>query len=148
MPTLNKTIAHLNHLLAVYKDGQLAYQDLARRAKAPDLRHFFASRALEWPPISEQLKRQIHVYGGRPIQHASLASVIHRSWGGLKTLLGAMDDRALLNEGLRIEVLVRRRLEELLNEQLPPLFRHQLIDQYELLLDRHSQLHALIITYS
>jgi uncharacterized protein (TIGR02284 family) len=144
MPILDKTIAHLNHLLVASQDGELTYLDLAQRSKSPDLRHFFASRALEWPSLSETLQRQIHAYGGRANQHASLAGSLHRGWDGLKALLGAVDERAVLEEGLRVEVLARRRFEELFQEQLPPLFRRQLLDQFEILLERQAQIHALL----
>ncbi len=147
MPTLNKTVAQLNRLLVACQDGQLGYETLAREACDPNLRQLFASRSLEWNAANQRLRRQIEAYGGRPM-YPSLGGEFHRGWEGLKSLLGVIDDPALLDEGLRIETLVRCRFEAVLHRTLAPLVRRQLADQYELLLERQAQLRALLGEWS
>ncbi len=148
MPTLNKTIDLLNQLLVACEGGRLEYGDIARECRNQDLHQLFASRALEWMVIREHLRDQIKAYGGRPALHASLESEIHRGWGGLRALIGRVSDRALLDEGLRIEASVRQRFETVLGEQLAPPLRQELNHQYQRLLDRQAQLRVLLAQWS
>ncbi|WP_179058686.1 PA2169 family four-helix-bundle protein [Pseudomonas taiwanensis] len=148
MPTLNKTIDLLNQLLVACEGGRLEYGDFSRECHNSDLRQLFASRALEWTVIRENLRDQIKAHGGRPALHPSLQSEVHRRWGGFRTLFGTGNDQALLDEGLRIEASVRQRFETVLREQLAPPLRHELTDQYHRLLDRQAQLRVLLAQWS
>lgn len=144
MPTLDKTIDHLNQLLVACHDGQLAYQDFALRADDAQLRHLFVDRAREWPKLSAQVSSQIREYGGRSVQRPSIGGTLQRGWEGLKSAFGAIDDHALLDEGLRVETVALRRFEALLREPLAPPFRQQLQGYYRQMLERQAQMRALL----
>ena len=144
MPTLSRTISQLNRLLVTCHDEQLGFEDFARTAQDPDLKTLFASRSREWGAAGEQLEALIQGYGGRPDHHSSLGGELHRSWQGLKALVGVHDARAMLDECLRGETLARRQYEAVLQNELAPPVRGCVGSQYELLLDRQAQLRALL----
>lgn len=148
MPTLDKTIDQLNHLLVTCQDEQLGYAAFAKVVQNPQLGELFASRAQEWSGVGHRLEALITGYGGRPARHASLSGDLHRGWEGLKGLVGANDDRAMLDECLRGEALARRRYEKALKAELAPPVRRCLTDHYELLLDRQAQIRALLAEWT
>ncbi|HZX16758.1 MAG TPA: PA2169 family four-helix-bundle protein [Pseudomonas sp.] len=144
MPTLDKTIEQLNQCLVTCYSARLIFQDFAKISHAEELRYLFTSIALTLPLLGEQLQQQIRSYGGRSSRHASVIGMLHCGWQWLKLRIGKMDDRDLLNEGLRVERAVCQRFETLLQGDLPPVFRDQLMVHYGVLLDQQAQLQALL----
>ncbi|WP_339523904.1 DUF2383 domain-containing protein [Pseudomonas sp. EA_35y_Pfl2_R111] len=144
MPTLDKTIARLNQVLATCHLGQGTFEYCATKASTEELRSLFSDLAVKLSLIGDQLQRQITRYGGRPVQHASATDMLYCARQRLKLLLERDDDRALLSEGLQLLNSVGEDIETLVQEELPPLFRDPLVDQYNTLLQRQVHLRALL----
>ncbi|HSC82382.1 MAG TPA: DUF2383 domain-containing protein, partial [Pseudomonas sp.] len=76
MPTLDKTIAGLHHLLVACQDGQYRYALFARQAVDPQLRQFFTRGVAEMAASSACLRQQIAAYGGRPARHRGVCAAL------------------------------------------------------------------------
>lgn len=144
MPTLDKTITQLNHLLLACEDGQLAYRRFAADAEASDLQQLFDTWAAEHALVIDLTQAQIATYGGRPSDHPSLQGVLREGWYSLKALVVPVHDDARLHAALEVEQQVRRSFEALFDEPLSPEFRQQLSEPHERALERDTQIRALL----
>lgn len=66
MPTLDKTIAQLNHLLMTCHDASLSYRRLAGSASTSEQQRLFREREQQCSALMACLHNQIVTYGGRP----------------------------------------------------------------------------------
>ncbi|QMV65934.1 PA2169 family four-helix-bundle protein [Pseudomonas berkeleyensis] len=145
MPTLNKTITHLNRLQTTCQDGQQTCRQLAANAQALPLRCFLTEREQEYGALIACLHSQITTYGGRPTEHISLAGLWrHCWWYEVKALIVPVDDRTRLNTALELETQVRRGFETLLAQELSPEFRQQLAEHHQRVLERTRQLQTAL----
>lgn len=143
MPSLNKTIAQLSHLISACLEGQMIYRDCAQRAASEANRIVFESLAMRLSVLANQATEHISEYGGLAHPHISLGGSLKFGWQHLKASLGQVSDNELLVTGLRVEPLIREQFQTLLDQDLDPGFRQQLIDRYEAWLFQHNQLSAL-----
>ncbi|RIA35954.1 uncharacterized protein (TIGR02284 family) [Ectopseudomonas oleovorans] len=145
MPTLNKTITHLNHLQIACMDGRQTCRQLAGSAQAAEVHDFLGERELEYGALITCLHSQITTYGGRPAQHISLVGLWrHCWWNEVKSLIVPVDDRNRLNTALELESQVRRAFETLLAQELSPEFRQQLAEYHQRALERTRQLQTAL----
>lgn len=145
MPTLDKTITHLNHLQVTCMDGQQICRQLTESAQATELHDFLSERELEYGALIACLHTQITTYGGRPAQHISLVGLCQNCWWyEVKSLIVPVDDRTRLNTALELEIQVRRGFETLLTQELSPEFRQQLAEHHQRALERTRQLQTAL----
>ncbi|WP_339490961.1 DUF2383 domain-containing protein [Pseudomonas sp. EL_65y_Pfl2_R95] len=144
MPTLNKTIAQLNHLISACSEGEMIYRDCAQRTQSATHRFVFESLALQLAGLATQATEQVSEYGGRAHPQASVAGSLHCGWQQLKSSLVQINDSDLVDAGLKVEPLISNRFQALVDEDLDPLFRQQLIDLYEAWAIEQKQLCALV----
>lgn len=145
MPTLDKTITHLNHLLVTCMDGQQICRQFTESAQATELHDFLSERELEYGALIACLHTQITTYGGRPAQHISLVGLWQNCWWyEVKSLIVPVDDRTRLNTALELEIQVRRGFETLLTQELSPEFRQQLAEHHQRALERTRQMQTAL----
>lgn len=126
MPTLDKTIAQLNHLLLTCHDARLSYRRLAGSTSKSEQQRLFAEREQQCLALMDCLRNQIVTYGGRPTQHPSLFGVLRHVWNSLSASIFPQRGRARLRAALHTEKQIRHGFEQVLAEQLSPQFRQQL----------------------
>lgn len=126
MPTLDKTITQLNHLLITSHDASLNYRRLADSAETAEQRHLFSEREQQCSALQACLHQQIVTYGGRPQEHPSLWGALRHGWRGLSAALMPERGRTRMHSALRTEQCIRHGFEQLLAEELAPEFRQQL----------------------
>ncbi|PKQ43252.1 hypothetical protein CXP40_01585 [Pseudomonas sp. YY-1] len=129
MPTLDKTIAQLNHLLLTCHDASLSYRRLAGSTSESEQQRLFAERERQCLVLRDCLRNQIVTYGGRPASHPSLFGVLRHTWNSLSASLLPERGRARLRAALHTEKQIRHGFEQVLAEQLSPQFR-QLLQEH------------------
>lgn len=142
MPTLDKTIAHLQHLQSTCRQARRTCRQFAAGKGSAQLRHFLGEREREHEELLACLHTQITTYGGRPAWRLDLAHFRQRCWLELKMRAPSGDDRARLETTSRLESLLRRRFENLLAQELATPFRQQLSEHHQRALQRARQLQA------
>lgn len=125
MPTLDKTIAQLNHLLMTCHDASLSYRRLAGNTSKSE-QQLFSEREQQCSALMDCLHNQIVTYGGRPKLHPSLFGVFRHAWNSLSVSLLPERGRARLRAALRTEKQIRHGFERLLAEQISLQFRQKL----------------------
>ena len=126
MPTLDKTIAQLNHLLMACHDASLSYRRLAGSARTSGQQRLFCEREQQCSALMACLHNQIATYGGRPALHRSLFGMLRYARNSLSASLQPRRSRAQMGAALRTEQHIRHGFEQVLAEQLSPQFRQQL----------------------
>ncbi|MDF2077599.1 DUF2383 domain-containing protein [Pseudomonas mendocina] len=126
MPTLDKTITQLNHLLMASHDASLSYRRLAGSTATSEQQRLFSEREQQCVMLMDCLHNQILIYGGRPAEHPSVPGVFRHAWRSLTAALLPERGRARLRAALRTEKQIRHGFEQLFAEQLSPQFRQQL----------------------
>ncbi|CAM3099261.1 Domain of uncharacterised function (DUF2383) [Ectopseudomonas mendocina] len=126
MPTLDKTITQLNHLLMASHDASLSYRRLAGSTATSEQQRLFSEREQQCAMLMDCLHNQILTYGGRPAEHPSVPGVFRHAWRSLTAALLPERGRTRLRAALRTEKQIRHGFEQLFAEQLSPQFRQQL----------------------
>lgn len=126
MPTLDKTISQLNHLLITSHDASLNYRRLADSTDSAEQQRLFSEREQQCAMLMDCLHNQILTYGGRPAEYPSVPGALRHAWRSLTAALLPERERASLRTALRTEKQVRHGFEQLFAEQLSAQFRQQL----------------------
>jgi uncharacterized protein (TIGR02284 family) len=142
MPTLDKTITQLNHLLMSCHDARLSYRRLAGRASTSEQQRLFNEREQQCSALIDCLHAQILTYGGRPAQHLSLLDALRHGWRSFTVLLLPELGRTRIRAALRNEQRIRHGVEQVFAEQLSPRFRQQLQEHISLSVDFESRVRA------
>ena len=127
MPTLDKTITQLNHLLMTSHDASLSYGRLAGGTGTSEQQRLLSERAQQCALLMDCLHDQILTYGGIPAERPSVPGVLRHTWNRFIAALHRPErGRARLRAALRTEKQIRHGFEQLLAEELSPQFRQQL----------------------
>ncbi|QNH04400.1 DUF2383 domain-containing protein [Pseudomonas sp. B11D7D] len=146
MPTLDKTLTQLNHLLMSCHDARLSYRRLAGRASTSEQQRLFNEREQQCSALIDCLHTQILTYGGRPAQHLSLLGALRHGWRSFIVLLLPELGRTRIRTALHNEQRIRHGVEQVFAEQLSPRFRQQLLEHCSLSVDFESRVRAKLET--
>src|SRR5690606_26891478 len=105
MPTLDKTITRLNHLLMTSHDASLSYRRLAGAIDNPGLAQLLIKRVQQCSTLMDCMLTQILTYGGRPAERPSMPGMLRyacNSW-----IAARLSERARLLAALRAERQMR-----------------------------------------
>jgi uncharacterized protein (TIGR02284 family) len=142
MPTLDKTITRLNHLLMTSHDASLSYRRLAVATDNPEQKQLFSEREQQCSTLMDCLHTQILTYGGRPAEHPSLPGMLRHAWNSWTA--SRLSERARLRAALRAEKQMRHSFEQALAEQLSPQFRQQLQEHNSCSIEFEGRIRALL----
>lgn len=127
MPTLDKTITQLNHLLMTSHDASLSYRRLAGSTGTSEQQRLLSERAQQCALLMDCLHNQILTYGGIPAERPSVPGVLRHAWNSFTAaLFRPQRGRARLRAALGTEKQIRHGFEQLFAEELSPQFRQQL----------------------
>jgi uncharacterized protein (TIGR02284 family) len=101
--TINDTIAVLNDLTEILKDGQHGFQTAAKDVKAPDLAQVFQGYAKQRGEFAATLQAHVLALGADVEKSGSIAGTVHRGWINLKSALSTNEPQAVLEEAERGE---------------------------------------------
>jgi uncharacterized protein (TIGR02284 family) len=94
--TKDETIAHLNGLIEVCKDGERGYATAAEHVGNSELTSVFADYAKQRAGFARELQAEVERLGGTPSDSGSLSAAIHRGWIDVKSLLSGGDARGIV----------------------------------------------------
>jgi uncharacterized protein (TIGR02284 family) len=127
----SEVISVLSTLTDTCKDGELGFRSAADRVGSQELKTLFLSIANRCTSGLGELQVLIQHLGGQPDARGSASETLHRGWAGLKSMVGHIDDHAILTECERGEDVAKARYREALAANLPPNVR--------VIVDRQSQ---------
>ncbi len=125
--TIQDTIAALNELTEILKDGEHGYHTAARDVQAPELADVFARYGRQRAEFASTLQAHVAALGAHVEKSGSLTGDLHRGWINLRAALSRNEPHAVLAEAERGEdaavaayrkVLDRRELDQPTRELL------------------------------
>ena len=119
MADQDKTISVLQDLLERCKDGQRGYKEAAEHIHDASIKSFFNEQSIQRAQFAAELENEIHRLGKTDVdRHASVASLLHRTFIDLKAAVTS-GDKAILSEVERGEDAAKKEYQNALNEPLP-----------------------------
>lgn len=92
------TAKHLNHLIAICKDGEAGYRAATDDTQDLELQSLFSRLARQRAEFAAELQLYVKRLGAEPCDSATVAGSLHRGWLGLKSVLTKNDAHAVLAE--------------------------------------------------
>lgn len=138
-----RTIATLNHLIAISHDGAEGFRRSAEAIGDPQIKEIFERAARRCDQGAAELQRKVRKFGGRPEEIGTLSGAAHRSWLDLKAAITGRDEAAILAECERGEDFAKDAYEEALAGPLPPDIRDVLQRQYDGVRRNHDRVRNL-----
>lgn len=119
-------------------DGQEGFQTLGEDLKDEDLKRFFLAESLTRAQFRGELETILHQEGVRDIEESgTMAGVVHRAWGDLKSKLGG-GDHALLVTAEEGEDAAKQAYTDALHKDLPLPVRQVLATQAAHIQNSHN----------
>lgn len=127
-----ETIAVLERLVQVCRDGQNGYRDAAEHVTDSNLRHFFNEQSLERAGFAAELEEELLKLGQKDLDRSGSPSAdIRRAWVDLKVVLGGGDESLLTSveagEQKAADAYEKASGEDQLPEHLAVIVRRQLV---------------------
>lgn len=111
-------IATLNGLSTTLVDSIHGYRNAAANDMVGLFRDFFMAHAAERERVLESIKAAVVDLGGEPAgDDASFLGRAHRRWLGLKSVILAHDEQAIMNEVERGELFLKKKFEAALDDE-------------------------------
>lgn len=142
--TNEETIAVLNDLIEISKDGEREFQDCAEDVTDPELLNFFTEKSQQCSRGAEMLQEQVRLLGGEPETEGSFAGAAHRMWVNLKSAITGADKTSILKECERGEQHAVEAYEKALQEDLPPDIREMVEMQHHVVVANMERVHTLL----
>jgi uncharacterized protein (TIGR02284 family) len=114
-----KTIATLNELIEICKDGEEGFREAADGIQDSDLKSLFLDYSTQRAEFATELQDEVERLGGNPENKGTVSGAIHRGWIKLKEAVKSNDDAALINEAERSEDAAKEAYERALQMDLP-----------------------------
>jgi uncharacterized protein (TIGR02284 family) len=92
----NTHVQPLNKLLETCLDGELGYRTAARHLHNSKLRMIFTDYAIRRGQFAEELRSEVELLGGTPVDAGSIAASLHRGWISLKSAVTHGDTGAIV----------------------------------------------------
>ena len=113
------TIAMIEKLVEICREGQIGYRDAAEHTETAELREFFNRQSLERASFAGELESEAIVLGeDNPERTPSLANKLHRAWFDLKQKLSG-NDAGILESVEAGEDHAKKQYEEAMHSKLP-----------------------------
>jgi uncharacterized protein (TIGR02284 family) len=135
----DRTVGTLNHLIAVCRDGEEFYGYAAEKVSRPQLRELLRETAGLHREIGEALRAQVSGAGASPAEGGTLPGKLRQLKGGLKSILAADTERALVPELEQAERAVVQAFQEALAEPIAEPARTLIAGKLELLRATHDR---------
>ncbi len=115
--TTDYDINTLNDLIVTTIDSSDGYRKAGEDAEANRFQAIFMSRANERDDVTAQLQNQVLALGGTPADSGSLTAGAHRFFMGLREIVSAHDDEAIIAEVERGEDYIKQKFEDALSDK-------------------------------
>lgn len=113
--------AKLNTLLEKTFDAEKGFLKAAENSEHINLKTFFANKSKERYDFGYELKEEIRKFGESIEKGGSNTGTVHRAWMDIKSVFSFDNDKAMLEEALKVEKSAINEYEEVLeNVGLPP----------------------------
>ncbi len=137
------TIALLNRLIEVSRDGEYGFRTSAEHLRDPDLRRLYQRCADDCRAGVAELQGLVVALGGRAETAGSATGALHRGWVAVRSALSGYGDLRILEETARGEQAALQAYARALQGDLPPSVRSVLEGQYEGVQRNHAEVRAL-----
>jgi uncharacterized protein (TIGR02284 family) len=94
--TTEDTIAELNGLIQVCKDGELGYGTAAKDVRNTELETFFTEYAKQRAQFARKLQAEVERLGGTPEGSGSAGGTLLRGWIDVKSVLSSGSGAAII----------------------------------------------------
>jgi len=94
--TKEDTIARLNELIQVCRDGEYGYRTAAEHVRNSQLRTIFEECAKQREGCARRLRAEVERLGGTPTDSGTLAGAMYRGWIDLKSTVSGGDAGAIV----------------------------------------------------
>ena len=128
-----KSIACLNKLIEICKDGNKGYKDAADHIDNDELKtilyRFSQQRAL----FEAELEGEVRNLGGHPESTSTALGGVHRAWIDLKAAFQSKDHENILEECKRGDKAAVQVYEEALKAPIPDFIKEKVKEQFTLI---------------
>ena len=143
MPSDAEVISTLNELIETCRDGQEGFRAAAEGVRSAELRELFHDYARQRADFAGTLQDEVRRLGGDPERTGSLVASLHRGWMGLRAALEGDDDRAIVSECARGEIVALETYRSALDTDMPANVRAMVERQFAEVKDAHHLLDDL-----
>jgi uncharacterized protein (TIGR02284 family) len=127
MKTKQELASELNEVLERNYDAINGYKDAARDVENEVLRDFLAKQGAERVRFGKEIRSEVILLGGNPVEEGSSLGMLHRTWMNFKTNLTHNNEKEVCEECLRGENAALEQYVVLLEEkELPGTLRAEL----------------------
>ena len=129
----NDTIATLNHLITICKDGEQGFLEVAKDIAdtETELKNLFNNCADGCRQAVPELQAKVRELGGEAEDSGSIAGSLHRVWVDIKAAITGRDTLGILEECERGEDVAKNAYEQALKAGLPTEIHDLIHRQYE-----------------
>ncbi|MEX2592105.1 MAG: PA2169 family four-helix-bundle protein [Anditalea sp.] len=120
MKTKQELASELNEVLERNYDAVNGYKDAARDVENEVLRDFLIQQAAERVRFGKEIRNEVILLGGSPVEEGSALGVLHRTWMNFKTNLTHHNEKEVCEECLRGENAALEQYVVLLEEREIP----------------------------
>jgi uncharacterized protein (TIGR02284 family) len=142
----NETIVEkLNTLIAVNKDGEAGFRQAAENIGAPEVKGLFNGFADERKEFVKDMQMQVVDLGGDPQTVGTIVGTIFQGWTNLTSLISNQNDKALIEEGERVEEATVHAYQDVLQKSpdMPAGPRKLIESQYDKIQENLGRIRAL-----
>jgi uncharacterized protein (TIGR02284 family) len=107
------TIAALNELIGISRDGEEGFRNGSEHASDPRLKLILAQRAVDCAQAVSELRRAVFALGGMAQDSGSALGAVQRGWASVKATLAIDSDREILEDAERDEDRALHRYEKI-----------------------------------
>jgi len=112
-------VATLNSLLVLTRDGAEDFAEAAKIVENLKIKTLLEKAAEHCRKSEEELAAMVRALGEQPERHASLGGSLHLAWTHLRSRIGGLSDRAILDECLSDEATAIGVFERALGHDMP-----------------------------
>lgn len=130
-----EVLAEVNGLIALCKDSEDAYRQVAEAVVSQEFTTLFNRYAKDRAQMAADLQQEVIRLGEEPEDEGTLGAAIRRGWFDLKTALASEDAgtrrRLILDECVRSETQVKEQYADALKKGLPTPVRDMVKQQFD-----------------
>ncbi len=130
-----EVLAEVNGLIALCKDSEDAYRQVAEAAISQEFTTMFHRYAKERAQMAADLQQEVIRLGEQPEDEGTLVAAIRRGWFDLKTALASEDAgtrrRLILDECVGSETQVQEQYADVLKRGIPTPIRDMVKQQFD-----------------
>lgn len=107
----------MNEILKRNYDAINGYQDAARDVENEVLRDYLIKQGAERVRFGKEIRDEVLLMGGRPVEEGSALGMLHRTWMNFKTNLTHNNEKEVCEECIRGENAAVEQYNDLLEER-------------------------------